>query len=448
MYSKKIQDLLKKSKVGEEITVEKNGREYRGVLLPSTDFSDPEVLILKLNNGYNIGLRYDRTMTLKKGGREPKTVREEVSIELGKAKHLKKLAFDTKKPKISLITTGGTIGSRVDYETGGVTALMSPDELLNLAPELAEFVYIRDILRPFTVMSENMNYKHYQEMAKEAAKELKKNEGVVITHGTDTLHYTAAALSFMLPDLSKPVVLTGSQRSSDRGSSDAAINLICSANLAGYSDIAEVGICMHGTSNDEFCLFNRGTKVRKMHTSRRDTFRPINELPLAKVWPNGKIEAINKAYRARSEEETKADVKFEPKVALLKSYPGSNPELMDFLLGKKYKGFVIEAHGLGHVPIEENSWLPSIKRAIDAGASVCFAAQTLYGRLDPFVYSQARKAYELGVIYCEDMLPETAYVKLGWILGHTTDYNEVKARMLMNIAGEISDRTVPEAFLY
>ncbi len=448
MYSKKIQDLLKKAKVGEELSVEKNGREYNGVLLPNTDFSDPDVLILKLNNGYNIGIRYDRTMILKKGGKEPKVVREEVKIELGKAKHLKKLAFDSKKPKICLIATGGTIGSRVDYETGGVTALMSPDELLNLAPELADFVYVRDIHRPFTVMSENMNHRHYQEIAKEVAKELKKDEGVLITHGTDTLHYTAAALSFMLPNLSKPVILTGSQRSSDRGSSDAAINLICSANLAGYSDMAEVGICMHGTSNDEFCLFSRGTKVRKMHTSRRDTFRPINELPLAKVWPTGKIETINKAYRKRSEEETKADIKFEPKVALLKSYPGSNPEIIDFLLGKKYKGFVIEAHGLGHVPIEENSWLPSIKRAIDAGASVCFAAQTLYGRLDPFVYAQARKAYELGVVYCEDMLPETAYIKLGWVLGHTNDPSEVKARMLMNIAGEISDRTVAESFLY
>jgi glutamyl-tRNA(Gln) amidotransferase subunit D len=185
-----------------------------------------------------------------------------------------------------------------------------------------------------------------------------------------------------------------------------------------------------------------------MHTSRRDTFRPINEKPLAKVWPNGKIEIINPSHRVRSDEETKADIKFEPKTALLKSYPGSDPEIIDFLLDKKYKGFVIEAHGLGHVPTEDNSWLPHIKTAIDSGAIVCFAAQTLYGRLDPFVYSQARKAYELGVVYCEDMLPETAYVKLGWVLGHTTDYNEVKARMLMNIAGEISDRTVAEAFLY
>ncbi len=448
MYSKKLQELLKKFKIGEEITVEKNGRTYNGVLLPSTDFSDQDMLILKLNNGYNIGLKHDRTMAISKGGREPRTVREEVKVELGKAKNLKKLAFDSKKPKICLITTGGTIGSRVDYETGGVTALMSPDELLSLAPELADFVYVRDIHRPFTIMSENMNHTHYQEIAKEVAKELKKDEGVVITHGTDTLHYTAAALSFMLTNLSKPVVLTGSQRSSDRGSSDAAINLVCSANIAGYSDIAEVGICMHGTPNDEFCLFNRGTKVRKMHTSRRDTFRPINERPLAKVWPNGKIEMINASHRVRSDEETKADVKFEPKTALLKSYPGSNPEIIDFLLDKKYKGFVIEAHGLGHVPTEDNSWLPHIKKAIDSGATVCFAAQTLYGRLDPFVYSQARKAYELGVIYCEDMLPETAYIKLGWVLGHTTDPNEVKARMLMNVAGEISDRTVAEAFLY
>jgi len=448
MYSKKIQELIKKAKVGEEITVEKNGKVYRGVLLPSTDFSDPDMLILKLNNGYNIGLRYDRTMAVVKGGREPREVKEEVKIELGKAKHLAKLSFDSKKPRVSMITTGGTIGSRVDYEKGGVTALMSPDELLNLAPELADLVYIKDIVRPFTKMSENMTYKDYQELAKEAAKELKKNEGVIITHGTDTLHYTAAALSFMLQDLSKPVVLTGSQRSSDRGSSDAAINLVCSSYLSGYSDFAEVGICMHGTPNDEFCLFNRGTKVRKMHTSRRDTFRPINELPLAKVWPDGKMEIVNQSYRKRSEGETIADVKFEPKIALLKSYPGSNPDLIDFLLDKKYKGFVIEAHGLGQVPIEENSWLPSIKRAIDQGVAICFAAQTLYGRLDPFVYSEARKAYELGVIYCEDMLPETAYIKLGWVLGHTTEPQEVRARMLMNLAGELSDKTLPQAFLY
>jgi glutamyl-tRNA(Gln) amidotransferase subunit D len=448
MYGKKMQELLKGIRPGDEVTVGKAGRSYNGVLMPSTDFSDPDMLILKLNNGYNVGLKHDRTMSVQKGGKEPKEVRKEVQIELGKAKQLKRIAFDAKKPRVSLIVTGGTIGSRVDYETGGVKAAMSPDELLSLAPELAELVCIRDVLRPFTVMSENMNYRHYQELAKEVAKELKKSEGAIITHGTDTLHYTAAALSFMLAGLSKPVVLTGSQRSSDRGSSDAAINLISSSVIAGYSDIAEVGICMHGTSNDEFCLFNRGTKVRKMHTSRRDTFRPINEKPLAKVWPNGKIETLNKSYRKRSDGEAKADAKFEPKTALIKFYPSSDPAVIDYLLEKKYKGIVIEATGLGHVAVEDMSWLPQIKRAIDAGVPVCFATQALYGRLDPFVYSSARKAYDLGVIFCEDMLPETAYIKLAWVLGHTTDPGEVKARMLMNVAGEISDRTVPESFLY
>jgi glutamyl-tRNA(Gln) amidotransferase subunit D len=448
MYSKKLQEILKKVKVGEEITVDKAGKSYNGVLMPSTDFSGEEMLILKLNNGYNVGLKYDRTMTVIKGGKEPGDIMDEVKLELGKAKNLKKMVFDSRKPKISMIVTGGTIGSRVDYEKGGVSAHMSSEELLALAPELAEFVYIKDLSRPFTKMSENMTYKDYQELAKEVAKELKKNEGVVITHGTDTLHYTAAALSFMLTDLSKPVVLTGSQRSSDRGSSDAAMNLVCSAYIAGYSDFAETGICMHGTPNDDFCIFNRGTKVRKMHASRRDTFRPINELPLAKVWPDGRLEALNPSFRKRSDDETKADVKFEPKTALLKAYPGANPEILDFLIDKNYKGFVIEAHGLGQVATEDNSWLPHIKRAIEKGATVCFAAQTIYGRLDPFVYSEARKAYELGVVYCEDMLPEVAYIKLGWVLGHTTDPQEVKARMLMNVVGELADRTVPQAFLY
>lgn len=130
-----------------------------------------------------------------------------------------------------------------------------------------------------------MKPKHWIKIAHEVAKSLNSGDsGVVVAHGTDTMGYTAAALSFMLRDLGKPVILVGAQRSSDRPSSDAAMNLICSVRMS-TSDVAEVMVVMHGETGDTYCLAHRGTKVRKMHTSRRDAFRSINDVPIAKVWP-------------------------------------------------------------------------------------------------------------------------------------------------------------------
>jgi len=278
----------------------------------------------------------------------------------------------------------------------------------------------------------------------------KENEGVIITHGTDTLHFTAAALSFMLRGLNKPCVLTYSQRSTDRGSTDTVLNLKC-ATRAALSDIAEVMLVGHATSSDNYCIAIRGTKARKMHTSRRDTFRPINDLPLAKIYGDGKLEMLQQAYNKKdASKQVNEDTAFEERVALLKYYPGANPELLEFLIDKKYKGIVIEATGLGHVATEESklNWIPAIKRALQQGIAVCFAPQTLYGRLDPFVYAPGRKLEQLGVIFCEDMLPETAYVKLGWVLGHVQNEKEVKHLMQTNIAGEINRKISEKAFLY
>lgn len=452
MYSPSLQRLINSAsvKIGQEIVVTTKGKKYEGVLMPSTELGDPDSLVVKLNNGYNVGLKQDVKMKLSKGGKTPKGVEEEYRYELGKRKKTEKLKFDKKKPPISLITTGGTITSRVDYKTGGVTSLMSPDELLSIAPEIAKIVYIEDIIRPFNIMSEDMTYKEYQKLAEVIAKELNHEKGVIVTHGTDTLHYTAIALSFMLSNLSKPVVLTAAQRSTDRGSTDAAINLICSSYMAGHSNFAEVGICTHGSTDDAYCYFNRGTKVRKMDKSRRDTFRPINDLPLAKVWPSGKIEILNKEHRKRSDDKVKADTKFEPKVAFIKTYPGSYPDIIDFFLEKKYKGFVIEGTGFGHVPTQsKNTWIPTIKKVIKKGIPVVVTSQALYGRVNTNVYTNLRILYhEAKAIPAEDMLPETAYIKLGWVLGHTQDLEEVRKMMLTNYAGEISKRTLPETFLY
>jgi len=278
---------------------------------------------------------------------------------------------------------------------------------------------------------------------------LNKNKGVIITQGTDTLHFTSAALSFMLKNLYKPVIFTASQRSSDRGSSDASMNLVCSAYSA-ISDIAEVGTCMHGSTDDHYCYFIRGTKVRKMHSTRRDAFRSINEIPLAKVYPDGKIDILNKNHKKRDDDkEVIADVKFEPKIALLKIYPGSEPEVLELLVKKGYKGFVLEGTGMGHVPTSaEKSWIPTIKKLIKDGIPVVIAPQTIYGRINTNVYTNLRILFhEAKAIPAEDMLPETAYIKLGWLLAHYKDIENIRKMMLTNIAGEITKRTEIDTFL-
>ena len=268
--------------------------------------------------------------------------------------------------------------------------------------------------------------------------------------GTDTLHIAAAALAFFLQGLNKPVVITAAQRSIDRGSSDAFMNLICAVTAAAKSDIAEVVTCLHGTSSDDYCLLIRGTKVRKMHTSRRDAFRPINELPLAKVFPEGKIEIVHDAYRKRGKGKVTLDSKFEEKVALLQVYPGMEPEVIYFYLKKGYKGLVLAATALGHVPTTgKKEILSHLKKALDKKIPVVIATQTIYGRVHPYVYTNLRKlSIQLGCIFAEDMLPETAYVKLGWVLGHTTKPEEVRQRMLDNVAGEIVERSDQRSFLY
>ena len=448
MYSPKIAKVLKAGgiKVGDRVLVESKEKRYEGLLMPRIEAGNMNCIILKMDNGYNIGVDFNGTRISKSRTTEPSDVKEEEELELGKVKKsLVKVNFDKKKPQVSIITTGGTITSRVDYKTGGVTSLMSPEEMLYNIPELAGFVRLK-MLNPFSIMSESMTPEHWQKMAVAVAKELRHSEGAIVTHGTDTLHFTAAALSFMLRGLGKPVVLVGSQRSPDRGSSDGPFNLVCGARTA-LSDMAAVGICMHGTPADDHCMFIRGTKVRKMHTSRRDAFRPINDLPLAKVWPDGKIEKMQ-AVPPRSGSIAKADTAFEPRVAIIKSYPGCSPEIIDYYVRKGYRGLVVEVTGLGQVPTYgKKSWIQGIKKAAEKGVLVCGAAETLYGRLNPNVYTEGRMAKDAGMLHLEDMLPETAYVKLGWVLGHTKNVEKAMEMMLTNYAGEMSERSLPGTFL-
>lgn len=434
---KTVNSISGKASPGDMVRIQKNGRAYEGTLMPRPQGSAGTCTVIKLSNGYNVGIDC--------GGAVVKKLEQPAAKASGRAPGLK---FDESLPAVSLITTGGTITSRVDYRTGGVTALASAEELLEKVPELSSFARIR-LSSPFTIMSESMTHLHWQMLAAEVAGELKRSEGVIVTHGTDTLHFTSAALSFMLRNLRKPVILTGSQRSTDRGSSDGPMNMLCSARAA-LCGIPAVGICMHATENDDFCMLIRGTKARKMHTSRRDAFRPVNDGPLARIWPDGKIERLQepRVADAPGKGAARADTAFEPRVALIKSYPGATPGIIDHYSSEGYRGLVIEATGLGQVPTYgKDSWLPHVKKAVEKGMVVCAAAQTLYGRLNPSVYAEGRMAKEAGLLHLSDMLPETAYVKLGWVLGHTKSPEKARGMMLQNIAGEISERSQADCFL-
>ncbi len=443
MYSGEIGKKLKELGInpGDKIKVEYDNVEIEGELMPKTEFGSPDTIIVKLKNGYNVGIGF-------KNSRITKVSSGKGIPEFPKAS----MKPDPKLPKVSLIYTGGTIGSKIDYKTGGVEeSKMSPEELLYIVPELSKIARIV-IRNPFSIPSEEMSHSEWKTIANEVAKELNDGaRGVVVTMGTDTMHYLSSALSFMLNNLNAPVVVTGAQRSSDRGSSDAFVNLICSVQIAAKSNIAEVGVCMHATSSDDQCHFIKGTKVRKMHSSRRDAFRPINDRAIAHVTKEGEIKYAEN-YSKISSKKTKLSAKtdFDSKIAIVKVFPGSDPTILDFYIDKGYDGFIIEATGLGHVPTnpskKEYSWIPSIKKAIAKGAIVGITTQTLYGRVNPNVYTNLRIVSGTGAIYCEDMLPETAFVKLGWLLAN---YDKKKAKELLNknLAGEINERINYDEFL-
>jgi glutamyl-tRNA(Gln) amidotransferase subunit D len=445
LYSEEIQKLLDKNgiKVGDQIMLSKGATQLEGELMPKANIGGKDTVIIKMKDGYNVGIKLTSDLKI-----------EKLSSGVANIGSFPKVALkhDKSAPNVTLIYTGGTIGSRVDYETGGVSMLLKPEELLYKVPEIQDIANISvDML--MSVASEDLSYMEWVKIAESVTKAFNNGaRGVIITMGTDAMHYTAAALSFMLRNLDGPVVITGAQRSSDRGSSDGFINLVSATRLAAFSDIAEVGICMHEQSSDGRCIFIRGVKARKMHTSRRDAFRPINDKPMAYVDKNGSI-SYSKGYNkaeAKKPSTLELKTKFDPKVALVKVYPNSDPKIIDFYIREGYNGIIIEGTGLGHAPVstkhDEFMWLPHIKNALDSGLIVGMTSQCLYGRVHPNVYKNLRLLSNLGVIYCEDMMPEVAQIKLCWLLGN---YGKEKAKSMLgsNIAGEIHRRLEFDEFL-
>ncbi|MCD6108521.1 MAG: Glu-tRNA(Gln) amidotransferase subunit GatD [Thermoplasmata archaeon] len=412
---------------GDLVEIEVDDEKIKGVLMPHHEFSDKNIIIVKLSNGYNIGI----------DGRKDIKIRV---LEKKKKKAVKKkvIPFDPAKPTVSVIGTGGTIACYVDYRTGAVHPATSAEDLAFSVPEIFDICNVKAKVA-FQMLSENLKVSHWQTLAREVANAFNNERvsGVVIPHGTDTMGYTSAALSFMLKNLSGPVVLVGAQRSSDRPSSDAAQNLLSAVTVAAKSDLGEVVVVMHGEISDTFTYIHRGTRVRKMHTSRRDAFKTINEKPLGKI-EYGRIE-LTGGYRGKTSGKVVVDDKMDDDVALVYFYPGmKEQDLPD------KKGLVIMGTGLGHISTD---LIKRIRELIDNGSVIVMTSQCIFGRVNMRVYSNGRELLKAGVISGEDMLPEVAYVKLMWALAHAKDRNDVARIMHTNIAREISGRTISTTFL-
>jgi glutamyl-tRNA(Gln) amidotransferase subunit D len=403
------------------------GTELRGILVNE----EKGHKTIKLDNGYNIGVNDTEIESIELG--------EAVKVDLGEKK-------DTGDGDVAILGCGGTIASEVDYATGAVFPRMTPAFLKASFPELESISSIKTRM-VFNIFSEDMNAWHWAKMAESAYDELKDGKkGVVLMHGTDTMHYSAAAVAFALEGLNAPVVFVGAQRSSDRPSSDNKLNLL-NAVFSASQDISEVGICMHATVDDSFCHYHRGVKTRKMHSSRRDAFKSIGMPPLAKVdYRNGTFEALH-PYRKRSGAKPKLRNKFSDNVALVYVYPGIRKEIIAGL--GKYDGVVLAGTGLGHIPTNPggdrhaDSVLNEAKALVDSGIPVFAASQAIYGRVNHDVYSPGRLMQEAGIMGNGlDMTPETAYVKLCWALGQERDAKKARKIMETNLVGEITERSM------
>jgi glutamyl-tRNA(Gln) amidotransferase subunit D len=414
------------AEIYDKVHVETNGGKYEGTLMPS----QTDRIVLKLKNGYNIGLKKESaTITLLTKKEERKIPPENVCPEKKEK---------SKLPNISILSTGGTIASKIDYRTGAVTSQFSANDILLAIPGLEEIANY-NCRMIYSILSENMRPSYWVELARAVYEEIKNGaDGIIITHGTDTMMYTAAALSFMI-ETPVPIVLVGSQRSADRPSSDNAMNAICAAAVA-TSDIAEVCVVMHGSTSDDFCYIHRGTKVRKMHTSRRDAFQSINSRPIGRVEYPSRVIKMQSSFVKRGEKKLVLHERLDSKCALIKYAAGASNESLLFHSGSGYKGIVIEGTGLGHVSTE---WIPLIKTVTDAGILVVMTSQCINGRVCDRVYDTGRDILKAGAIEAEDMMSEVALVKLMWVLGQTHDIENVKAMMQTNIAGEMTRSTRP-----
>lgn len=418
--------------IGDIIKITTKNKVFEGILIPRSELGEGTAIIIKMKSGYNIGIQAENVVSVERVGKGAKPTFASPPLP----------EQNTKLPRVIIMSTGGTIASRVDYRTGAVRSAISASDLYGVVPELSDVGQVETEI-VYSLYSENITQKHWSELARTVAKRIEQGvDGVVIAHGTDTMAYTSAALSFALQNLPVPVILVGAQRSSDRPSSDAATNLIGAVKAAGEAPFAEVGLAMHENISDTTIVVHRGTKVRKCHTSRRDTFKSINGFPMAKIDSNLGISMQSDEY-SRRDKSKKIIVKpdFSEKVALVKFYPGLDPAVIDYHVERGMRGILLEGSGLGHV---SKFCFDPIKNAVEKGVIVALASQCIWGRVNMNVYDTGRDLLSLGVVALDDMFAETGLVKLMWSLGQTSDRTEAISLLKTNVAGEFSPRTLPQ----
>jgi glutamyl-tRNA(Gln) amidotransferase subunit D len=407
---------------------------------------DDKHLVLKLSSGYNIGIKKSKILKIEDIHSHKELVKEQDA-----EKAHEKIVHGEGLPKILILHTGGTIASKVDYQTGAVTPKFTPEELNSMFPEIKDLAKIES--RLFRNMaSDDMRFAHYNLLAKEVEKELHEHKdlrGIIITHGTDTLHYTASALSFMFEHLPVPIVLVGSQRSSDRGSSDAAMNLISAVAFIVNTSLKGVFVCMHESMNDDACIILNGINSRKMHSSRRDAFKQINSSPIARIDYTSKTVEYLSDY-PESSLNTPGQLKIHPfdenlKIGIVKSHPNMFAEELSHLMD--FDGLILEGTGLGHFPInEDDEYTKGHEKIKDALKGLCkripvvMSLQTIYGSVNMNVYSPGREMVAIGVIgNYSTLTPETSFIKLAWLLSQKLDPKEY---FMKDFRGEFSVKSV------
>jgi glutamyl-tRNA(Gln) amidotransferase subunit D len=435
-YKGKALDALVEAgcEVGDVIRITDKERIFEGILIPRSETTTNDHIVVKLKSGYNVGIKITQYTAIERVGKgtKPRFATPPIPQQ------------NPDLPKVVIMSTGGTIASRVDYRTGAVRSALSASDLYGVVPELSDIARVETEII-FSLYSENITPKNWGEIAQAVAEKISQGaNGVVIAHGTDTMAYTAAALSFALQNLPVPVILVGAQRSSDRPSSDAATNLIGAVEAAARAPFAEVTLAMHQTVSDTAIVFHMGTRVRKCHTSQRDTFKSVNATPIATFLAEGtkQISMLTNDYHKRdSDRQLVLKPAFSDKVALVKVHPGLDPAVIDWYVDRGFKGILLEGSGLGHV---SKFCFDAIKTANERGAVVALASQCIWGRVNMNVYDTGRDLLNRGVLPLDDMFPETALVKLMWALGQTSDAEEAKKLLKQNVAGEFSPRTFPE----
>ena len=396
---------------------------YSGIIMPRYEHSDDKHIVLKLNSGYNIGLEIAKIEKIEKNQSTKKIIEKDEKIE--------KIAG---LPKILLLSTGGTIASKIDYRTGAVTPVLTAEELNSSVPELAKIANI-DTQVLFSEYSENIMPEHWLQIAEKINGYSKSDyTGIIIAHGTDTMHYTSSFLSFALAGFPIPIVLVGSQRSSDRASSDAALNLISATKFITESKTKGVYIVMHQDENDETVACHFGTRVRKNHTSKRGAFQTIGDDPAFIIAENQIQKNITEDFFKVNEFQPK--IYLDTKVALVKYHPGYDPNLLDKIIEMGFRGVIFEGTGLGHIG---KIMYESVKKANEKGVFLGMTSQCIDGRVGMTVYESGRDLLDLGIVPLENMIPEVALVKVMWAMGNSQNRDEVKKIMLENIASELSE---------